>query len=63
MTNNAAITLQLLNQTATNVRVENVDLRPVNGVGEADVYCTPDSFIDGTDNLGFACQTGPYMAQ
>jgi len=28
----------------------------------SDTYCNPDSFVDGTDNLGFVCANGPYQA-
>lgn len=60
-TNNAAITLELLNQTASGIRVENVHLRPLDGKGGANVLCDPSSFIDGTADLGFECVNGPYV--
>ena len=32
------------------------------GTAVSDTYCNPDSFVDGTDNLGFVCANGPYQA-
>jgi len=61
VTNNAAITLELLNATATDVRVLNIDLKPLDGNGTADVTCNPTSFTDGTSNLGFDRVNGPYV--
>ncbi|WRT65114.1 uncharacterized protein IL334_002056 [Kwoniella shivajii] len=60
-TNTAAITLQLLNGTATNIQIHNVNLKPVDGKGTPNVVCDPSSFTDGTDNLGFKCVNGPYV--
>jgi len=61
-TNTAAVTLQLLNQTAEGIHLENINLLPIDGKGTPNTYCTPDSFIDGTSNLGFKCDMGPYQA-
>ncbi|WWC59101.1 uncharacterized protein I303_101649 [Kwoniella dejecticola CBS 10117] len=60
-TNTAGITLQLLNGTATNIQIHNVNLKPIDGKGVSNVVCDPTSFTDGTDNLGFECVNGPYM--
>ncbi|KAK8865572.1 hypothetical protein IAR55_000716 [Kwoniella newhampshirensis] len=62
-TNTAAVTLQLLRGTATNIRVENVNLMPIDGKGTPNVLCDPSSFVDGTSNLGFKCENGPYVPQ
>lgn len=60
-TNNAGVTLQLLNQTAKGVQLENIQLKPWDGKGTANVLCNPTSFIDGVGNLGFECKNGPYV--
>ncbi|WWC87255.1 uncharacterized protein L201_002143 [Kwoniella dendrophila CBS 6074] len=60
-TNTAAITLQLLNGTATNIQIHNVNLKPIDGKGTPNVVCDPTSFTDGTGNLGFKCANGPYI--
>ena len=45
---------------AMNIRVKNVNLRPKDGNGTSNVLCDPQSFTDGTSNLGFVCEDGPY---
>ncbi|RSH89652.1 hypothetical protein EHS25_002203 [Saitozyma podzolica] len=61
VTKNAGVTMQLLNGTATNIRVLNAHLKPIDGQGESDVLCDPRSFTDGTANLGFKCANGPFV--
>ncbi|TKA73655.1 hypothetical protein B0A55_06504 [Friedmanniomyces simplex] len=61
-TNTAGVTMQLLNGTASGVHLENINLLPIDGKGVSDTYCNPDSFTDGTENLGFVCANGPYKA-
>jgi hypothetical protein len=46
---------------ATNIRVLNAHLKPIDGQGESDVLCDPRSFTDGTANLGFKCANGPFV--
>jgi hypothetical protein len=60
VTDTAAVTFQLLNQTATNIQLHNVHLMPNSGRGTPNVVCDPKSFIDGTANLGFRCVNGRY---
>ena len=47
---------------AKDVRVENVNLLPIDSKGTPNVLCNPKSFTDGTSNLGFVCKDGPYIA-
>ena len=47
---------------ARNLRVENTNLLPIDGKGTSNVLCNPSSFTDGTSNLGFVCEDGPYKA-
>jgi len=60
-TSTPGITFQLLNATAKNIRVENANLLPINEKGTSNVLCDPKSFTDGTSNLGFVCEDGPYQ--
>lgn len=61
-TDTAGVTFQLLNQTASGVHLENINLLPIDGKGVSDTFCDPTSFKDGTKHLGFKCYNGPYEA-
>jgi len=62
VTNTAGVTFQLLNNTATDVELKNINLLPIDGKGVSDTYCNPSAFVDGTEGLGFVCANGPYQS-
>lgn len=61
--NNRAIIFDLYPDTALNVSVEDVNIRPYNGtINDAKVICNATSLVPGEqDTLGFKCETGPLV--